>query len=465
MKMRRLRPVSVLSLALLMLLMALSGYYAGPVEGSGSGSSAAEIAELEDMIETLDKSIENSRRKMDRLEAKIAAAEKQIEAAGKEIVSAEARLEESTRLFGLRVRSVYMDGGISYLEIILDADNFGDLIVRSAYLKKVADRDADLIASIKCERKLIAKRKKTIKKRCRELDALMKRVQEEYALILAQWEEKEKLLREAGEKTAGYKPVYGVVLDNSPPARPHSGLAEANMVYEFEVEGKITRYLALFSFLPTKVGPVRSARTHSATLALENGVHYIYAGGTKDVLNMISGWGLRNTSALASGSSAIYRSSDRRAPHNLYVNLARLGKESPSDEPLIRPAFLDREGKPGSTVSLVYNSFTHIKYSYRPGSRDYLRHLNGQAHRDAAGKEITARNVILQYVPHPYDSRGRTTPNLIGSGPIDFYSMGQRFRGTWSKSSPAAPTQFYYSDGKPIEMVYGRTWIQIVRGG
>ena len=72
--------------------------------------------------------------------------------------------------------------------------------------------------------------------------------------------------------------------------------------------------------------------------------------------------------------------------------------------------------------------------------RDYLRHLNGPVHRDAAGKEIAARNVILQYVSHPYDSRGRPTPNLIGSGPIDFYSMGQRFRGTWSKSSPASPT-------------------------
>lgn len=463
--MRRLRPASIFSLALVMLLMTLGGYYAGPVEGSGSGSPITEITELEDIIEALDESIKNSRRKMERLAAKIEATEKQIEAAEKEIASAEARLEESTRLFGLRVRSAYMNGGISYLEIILDADNFGDLIIRSAYLKKVMDRDADLIASIKHERKLIAKRKKTIEKQGRELAALMERAREEHALILAQRKEKEKLLKEAGEKTAGYKPVYGVVLDNSQPARPHSGLAEASVVYEFEVEGRITRYLALFSFFPSKVGPIRSARTHSVTLALENGVHYIYASGTKDVLNTISSWGLRNTNALASGSSAIYRSSDRKAPHNLYVNLAGLGKESPSGVLLIRPAFLDREGQPGSTVSLEYNSFTHIKYSYRPGSRDYLRHLNGQVHRDAAGKEIAARNVILQYVPHPYDSHGRPTPNLIGSGPIDFYSMGQRFRGTWSKSSPAAPTRFYYSDGKPIEMVYGRTWIQIVRGG
>ena len=463
--MRRLRPASVFSLALAILLLVLSGYYAVPVESRGGGSAPTEITELEEIIEALDQSIKNSRQKIDQLSAKIESTENEIEKAEEEIASAEARLDEGIRLFGLRVRSAYMNGGISYLEIILDADNFGDLIMRSAYLKKVMDRDASLIASIKRERKLIAERKESIEERGRELAALMEQARGEHALMLAQRKEKKKLLKEAGEKTAGYKPVYGVVLDNSQNARPHSGLAEASQVYEFEVEGRVTRYLALFSSFPSKVGPVRSARTHSVTLALENSVHYIYASGTKDVLNTIANWGLSHTNALASGSSAIYRSSDRRAPHNLYVNLAALGKASPSNVLLIRPAFLEQEGKAGTSVSLEYNPYTRIKYSYRAGTRDYLRHLNGQVHRDAAGKEIAARNVILQYVSHPYDSRGRPTPNLIGSGPIDFYSMGQRFRGTWSKSSPASPTRFYYSDGKPIEMVYGRTWIQIVRGG
>ncbi len=461
----RLRPASFFGLALVTALLLLGGVYAGPVESRGAGASLTEITELEDIIEALNESIKSSEQKIEQLAGKIASTERQIEQAEKEIADAEARLEENTRLFGQRVRSAYKNGGLSYLEILLNADNFGDLIVRSAYLKTIMDRDAALIASIKQERELIAGRKKAIEERGEELAALMARARAEHSVVLAQRREKEKLLKETKEKTAGYKPVYGVVLDNSPPARPHSGLAEASQVYEFEVEGRITRYLALFSVFPSKVGPVRSARTHSATLALENNVHYIYASGTKDVLATIDRWGMRHTNALFSGNPSIYRSSDRRAPHNLYVNLATLGKESASSVILIRPAFLDRDGEPGSTVSLEYNQSTRIKYSYRPGTRDYLRYLNGQVHRDASGKEIVARNVVLQYVSHPYDSHGRPTPNLIGSGSIDFYSMGQRFRGTWRKDSPASPTRFYYADGKPIEMVYGRTWIQILRSG
>jgi len=113
------------------------------------------------------------------------------------------------------------------------------------------DRDAKLIASIKRERELIAERKETIDQQRRELVALMEQAKTEHKTMLAQRREKEKLLKEAVGKTAGYKPVYGVVIDNSTSARPQSGLAVASLVYEFEVEGRITRYLALFRrFLP-----------------------------------------------------------------------------------------------------------------------------------------------------------------------------------------------------------------------
>ncbi len=458
--MRRLRPASIFGLVVIMLFMILNGYFAGQVNSQGN-----EITELEDIIEALDESIRASQRKMDQLAGQIESTQKQIEQAEAEIADAEARLEESTRLFGMRARSAYMNGGISYLEIVLEADNFGDLIVRAAYLERIMNRDAKLIASIKHERELIEERKKVIDEQYRNQIALMEQAKAERNTMLAQRQEKEKLLKDAVEKTAGYKPVYGVVIDNSSPARPQSGLAVASVVYEFEVEGRITRYLALFSVFPSKVGPIRSARTHSIQLALENNVHYIYASGSRDIRDAIPTIpGFRYTNADNPRLPGHIRSTDRRPPHNLYIDLVKLGKEAPSRVILVRPAFLDREGAPGSTVSLEYNTVTKIKYQYRPATRDYLRYLNGKVHRDASGKEIVARNIIIQYVPHYTDPQKRPTPNLIGSGPIDFYSMGQHFRGTWRKDSAAAQTRFYYEDGQEIEMVYGRTWIQIVRG-
>ena len=56
-------------------------------------------------------------------------------------------------------------------------------------------------------------------------------------------------------------PVNAVILENSPDARPQSGMKDAEVVYEAIAEGGITRFLALYqNKKPQLVGPVRSLR-------------------------------------------------------------------------------------------------------------------------------------------------------------------------------------------------------------
>ena len=58
------------------------------------------------------------------------------------------------------------------------------------------------------------------------------------------------------------RPV-AVMINNHSEARPQSGLNSADIVYETNAEGGITRYLAIFwSNAPAKVGPVRSLRQY-----------------------------------------------------------------------------------------------------------------------------------------------------------------------------------------------------------
>ena len=284
--MRRFRAASILGLVVLLLFIILNGYFAGRVN-----SQVTEITELEDIIKALDESIKVSQLKIDRLAGQIESTKKQIGQAETEIADAEARLEESTRLFATRVRGAYINGGgISYLEIILGADNFGDLLVRVAYLERILNRDANLIASIKHERGLIEERKKIIDEQYSNLLALMEQEKAEHNTMLAQRREKEKLLKEAVEKTAGYKPVYGVVIDNHQcPAAIRAGPGQRGL----RVRGgrKNHQYWPSFpSSLPGRPHP--QCQDHSIQLALENNVHYIYAGGTSDIIAAISALGL-----------------------------------------------------------------------------------------------------------------------------------------------------------------------------
>lgn len=59
-----------------------------------------------------------------------------------------------------------------------------------------------------------------------------------------------------------------VTINNHPAARPQSGLADADVIYEMLAEGNVTRFLAIYqSELPENIGPVRSARSYFIDMA------------------------------------------------------------------------------------------------------------------------------------------------------------------------------------------------------
>ncbi len=432
-----------------------------------------EIAELEKVIKALDDSINNRERRIKELNQEYLETEIQLSRLETELTQSESRLKEKNRIFASRVRSAYIRGRISYLELLLKSENLGDVIVWVGYLTRILNRDAELISYVKNEQALIIKQKTEITSKRQLLLELRSQKDGEYKNLIDQLRVKDNLLEAAKKRLAvelvkitpqaERKPVYGIVIDNYPSARPQHGLAKASLIYEYEVEGGITRYLALFSSFPTKVGPIRSARSHSIILAMENSVNYIYASAGTDILIQIKDWKVNSTNAITSGNPGFFRDSSRKAPYNLYVNLSTLGVEEPSKEVVVRPAYISREGKEISEVILEYSSNYQVRYAYLSNNGVYRRYINGVLHRDATKEEVLARNIIVQYAPHGLDILGRPTPNLVGKGKIDFYSQGQHFSGTWVKDNNTSPTRFYFQDGRELERVYGQTWIQIVR--
>lgn len=460
------------------MLIVLSGFYSSatgnvPDPQHRIETTRTEIADLERIIKAMDVDIKARESRLLELNAEQARAKRVLQQTEADLVKAESRMAEKSRALAGRLRSVYMKGGLSYLEMLLGAENIGDLLIRAAYLRRVLNRDTVIIAAYRAEHEVLTERRVAMAEQRKEIEALRFEMSAQSQTLLTQRREQDGLLKKARERLAvdlasitpraEGRPLYGVVIDNASPARPQHGLSQASVIYEYEVEGRITRYLALFSTLPRKVGPIRSAREHSLILALENRVHYIYSSAGFDVLAKVDGWNVRGTNALSSRSTSFFRDRGRMAPHNLYVNLFTLGAAAPSREVIIRPSYISRQGEQALTISLEYSSELRIRYEYVQSQRAYRRFINGQVHRDANGTPIMARNVIIQYVPHRTTLMGRPTPDIIGSGAIDFYALGQRHRGFWRKDCRESPTRFYFEDGQEIERIYGQTWIQLVR--
>jgi hypothetical protein len=56
-------------------------------------------------------------------------------------------------------------------------------------------------------------------------------------------------------------------------------------------------------------------------------------------------------------------------------------------------------------------------------------------------------------------------PEVVGSGEVWVFAAGSLVKGTWSKPSPEAVTTFAGTDGAPIVLPPGQTWIHLVAPG
>src|SRR5690606_30510274 len=82
--------------------------------------------------------------------------------------------------------------------------------------------------------------------------------------------------------------VTGVMIENSPDARPQSGLQEADIVFEAIAEAGITRFLALYQDTePKHIGPIRSARPYYLDFLMPFDAGYAHVGGSPTALQQI----------------------------------------------------------------------------------------------------------------------------------------------------------------------------------
>ena len=130
------------------------------------------------------------------------------------------------------------------------------------------------------------------------LAACNKDAAEEVKPVSAEPEEVEEVVEElsytlpfTGEKVAEeplLRPVL-VTINNHPDARPQSGIAYADVVYEMLAEGDVTRFLALYqSEIPTNIGPIRSARSYFVDIAKGLDAFYIAHGYSPEAKSMLT---------------------------------------------------------------------------------------------------------------------------------------------------------------------------------
>lgn len=268
---------------------------------------------------------------------------------------------------------------------------------------------------------------------------------------------------------AAKRSSLGVKIENTPEARPQSGLDQADVVYEEVVEGGITRFWAIFSSAaPENVGPVRSVRSIDPNIILPLGGVVAFSGGTPDNVALVRATGLVTVDEGNAGD-AFFRETSRQAPHNLYARTALLwarGGTPVPPEPVFQYVKKGAEfvGEPTASFHVHLRAGFDVAYVWDRGRHGWSRFTQGIEPFLVTGPtpvQVAPTNVIVQFVPYGSGADG----NLIGTGEAWIFSNGQLVKGTWTKLYPPAATVFADATGKAIALTPGRTWVELAPTG
>lgn len=276
-------------------------------------------------------------------------------------------------------------------------------------------------------------------------------------------------------RVAADRTALAIKIDNVPLARPQIGLNQADIVFEEQVEGNLTRLIAIYqSDVPSTVGPVRSIRTTDFdVLAQFNNPMLAASGANRTILQLLESAPVQNVNALVAGS-AYRRDAARRSPHDLLADTAALYRAAPN--PTSTPPVLFRyrstdqatpnAAGPAAGVDIDFGR-TQVSYRWDAGRGGWLRRQDGTTQVEPGGAPVIPENVVVMTTDYRVSVADAESPEAVtvGSGVVEVFTNGSRVRGTWSRATATDRLVLRDSTGAEILLTPGETWVALAPAG
>ncbi|MDQ7026501.1 MAG: DUF3048 domain-containing protein [Anaerolineae bacterium] len=293
-----------------------------------------------------------------------------------------------------------------------------------------------------------------------------------------------------------------VKISNYPPiVRPQHGVNSADIVFEYEAEGGVTRFAAIFrSQAPERVGSIRSARLLDIELATMYRALLAYSGTSAPIQELLLGEDFFEfqliSPMIGHGENQNNDCSDtpfcrnfalmdegRAREHTLFGNTNTMWATASRQGTNTGFAafgfafsiFPDANGLPINDIYTEWYGQADARWQYDPEAAQYIRFTDNQPHMDAAdGQQLWADNLVIIEVPHverpdlfpPGANYASLGVELWEQGRAYVLRDGQWYQGFWRRRNrnPGSALQLIYGDNTPIMLKPGRTWVTIVRG-
>ncbi len=279
------------------------------------------------------------------------------------------------------------------------------------------------------------------------------------------------------------RPV-AIMVNNASEGKIHNaqlvqtGLSKADIVYETEVEGGVTRLMAVFKDISKveKIGTVRSARYAYIDLAMGHDAIYIHHGLDKTY----AGPHLKDTQTFSldegeKNAGVRDRNNGMAIEHTLYglgdkiwKCLQDRGYNTKLTKSTTWQAFAEEDTSvkfenAANTVNVPFSTRYKSVFKYDEKSGKYIRFFNTTERKDYyTGESEYFKNVFVlttSITDYP-DGYHRKVDLTSGSG---YYCVNGTYTPIkWSKGSSSSSFVFTNEDGTPLTVNQGNSWVCIM---
>lgn len=295
------------------------------------------------------------------------------------------------------------------------------------------------------------------------------------------------------EDVANTRPV-AIMIPNSKTASQY-GISDASILYECNVEGSMTRLMAVFEDWKNleKVGNIRSCRDYYLYWAFEWDAIYIHYGGPFYIDDLIGRSDTQNINCIDYGKAS-FRDTAKNSTDNAFTSGSLIQEAAShygypltyrdgyadanhyqfasSSEPNTLEQYSDAINASKIDLSPAYPvTNCYFIYNEETGLYDRYQHLSGDSdgpHIDLANnKQLAFKNVLIQNTYFEVrDQKGYLSFQCHDTTRDGwFFTNGKGIHVTWEKTSDYGATRYYDDNGNEIKLNTGKTMVCIVEDG
>jgi hypothetical protein len=273
--------------------------------------------------------------------------------------------------------------------------------------------------------------------------------------------------------------------------RPQSGLNLADLIFEYYIEGGLTRFITIFYGNDSKqVGPVRSGRFFDEHIVRMYNAIFVFASADDRVLESWLESDLLSRLVIPRPGNCppLCRDPNNSDYNNLYANTTELGPyvvrhgldNNRYDQKGMRfQTIVPWGGDLGMDVYVRYSRLDYNHWLYNAATGFYERYQEtkddiGQGesyaamYDDLTGDPVSASNVVILFVPHEEFLKSSDTEivqiHLTGFGPAYIFRDGRAYPAAWTRAAEDKPLVLLRSEhgSSAFPLKPGRTFFQII---